>query len=184
MHETGVNLLKRQAEAVEIPLTILYFYGSGPEEEYKSAMAEQMEAFKKQGITTALFGDLYLERLRADRERSCAKSGMRAGFPLWKVPQEEIMRRFIALGFRAIVTCVDNEKLPDEFAGRIIDEDFISALPKDVDMCGENGEYHSFVFDGPLFRHPVDFEIKRKYHREYAETDREALHRYCYVELE
>lgn len=184
MHEVGVDLLKRQAEAIGIPLTVFRFDERWTGEAYRSAMAVEMGKYRERGITTALFGDLYLEQLRADRERKCRGSGMRAEFPLWGIPQREIMRELIALGFKAIVTCVDNAKLPDGYAGRIIDEDFIRALPADVDICGENGEYHSFVFDGPIFRRPVRFEIRRKYHRDYPEPDSEAAHRYCYIELE
>lgn len=184
MHEIGGSLLKQQAEAIGIPLTIFKLDTRWHSADYESAMTEQMYEFRQQGITTALFGDLYLEDLRKNREANCRKAGIRAGFPLWGMPSSAVMREFIHLAFKAIITCVDNAVLSDEFVGKVIDEDFIKALPENVDICGEKGEYHSFVFDGPIFRHPIEFQIKGKYYRDYPELNVDALHRYWYLELE
>lgn len=184
MHETSTTLLQKQAEAIGIPLT-LFFMGNGDSQShYRARMQETIAQFKRQGITTALFGDLYFEALRETRERNCAKEGIKAAFPLWNCTPEEIMSEWIRLGFRAIVTCVDGNVLDESFVGRIIDESFLKDLPPQADICGENGEYHSFVFDGPLFQHPVSFQKGQKYYVDYSEAEgSEQMHRYWYLDL-
>ncbi len=102
-------------------------------------------------------------------------SGIKAEFPLWNIPPQEVMRQFVENGFKAIITCIDNSALPEAFLGKVIDREFIDNYPKNADICGENGEYHSFVFDGPIFKKPVEFHMKQKYHREY---DREFIDNY------
>ena len=184
MYEIGVDLLRRQAEAIGIPLTVFSFDTQWSQEEYAAAMAEQMGQLKEKGMTTALFGDLYLEPLRKSREQQCGKAGIKAEFPLWNMGKEEALAELIRLGFKAVVTCVDSRVLSDEWVGRIIDQEFITAFPATADVCGENGEYHSFVFDGPIFRHPVDFRVMGKYDREYPDEDTKAAHRYEYLALE
>ncbi len=92
------------------------------------------------------------------------------------------MKTFIGLGFQAVVTSIDHRVLPDSFLGRVIDENFLADLPVQADICGENGEYHSFVYDGPIFQKPVSFSIKSRFSREYPEEN--GMHRYCYLELE
>lgn len=181
MHEVSAQLLQRQADAIGIAWTPFYFDAEWSEETYASAMAEQMARFQAQGITTALFGDLYLEELRGSRERNCAACGMKAAFPLWHIPPEEVMDEFLRLGFRAVITCVDGAVLPGEFVGRIIDRELLAQFPSNADLCGENGEYHSFVFDGPLFKAPVDFGRGRRCFRDYPCP--EGVHRYWYLEL-
>lgn len=183
MHEIGMELLQKQADAIGIPLSVLEYDLTAPEEEYKSAMKEQMEIFKSKNIKTALFGDLYLEELRRCREQNCRTQCIRADFPLWNLDTKELLSEFINLGFKSIVTCVDGSVLDESFVGRIIDESFIRDLPENADICGENGEYHSFVFDGPIFRKPVEFEIVRKYHRDYPNENGEKQSRYWYLEL-
>jgi uncharacterized protein (TIGR00290 family) len=184
MHETGVDLLTKQAEAIGLPLTLFRFDPQWSREEYAAAMAAQIDKLKERGITAALFGDLYLEPLRKSREQQCEKAGIQAEFPLWNMGKDEVLAELLRLGFKAVVTCVDNQVLSDEWVGKIIDEEFIRALPADVDICGENGEYHSFVFDGPIFHYPVEFHIKGKYYREYPDGDARAAHRYWYLALE
>lgn len=184
MHEIGVELLKKQAEAIGIPLTILQLDFSGSGAAYKAAMQRQMEQFQTQGIAVSLFGDLFLEELRKSREKNCNAAGFKAVFPLWGLPQRPMMEEFLRLGFRAIVTCIDHTVLDSSFAGRMIDAEFLKDLPPDVDICGENGEYHSFVFDGPIFKHPVPFRVKRKYCQVYPSPEGRAARRYWYAELE
>ena len=183
MHEIGVELLKRQAEAIGIPLTLFYFDPTWSEETYQSAIKVQMDRFKGQNITTALFGDLHLESLRRNREAGCRQAGINAEFPLWNIPQEKVMTEFLRLGFKTIVTCVNHAVLSEMFLGQVIDENFLSRLPTGVDICGENGEYHSFVFDGPIFKAPVPYEIKGTYRREFPGHDGTGIHRYDYLEL-
>lgn len=183
MHEIGVDLLKKQAEAMGIPLKILEYDTTGPEEEYRAALGRQMAQFKSQNIGTALFGDLYLEELRKQRESRCSRAGINAAFPLWGIDPKELLLEFVNLGFKSIVTCVDGSALDESFAGRIIDRDFIEDLPSGVDVCGENGEYHSFVFDGPLFKQPVEFEVLNKYYVDYDNSAGSGADRYWYIEL-
>lgn len=184
MHEISVELLKKQAEAIGIPLTILHLDVSDPTAAYKAAMQRQMEQFKAQGISASLFGDLYLEELRKNRQRNCNTAGIKAVFPLWNLPGKAMMEEFLRLGFKAIVTCIDHAALDDSFVGRIIDAEFLQDLPSNVDICGENGEYHSFVFDGPIFKHPVQVRVRRKYWQDYPNPEGCAVSRYWYVELE
>lgn len=183
MNETGADLLKKQAEAIGIPLTLLHFDSSWPEESYSAAMQVSIDKLKARGITTALFGDIYLENIKNKRVASCAAAGIDAEFPLWKIKPREIMERFISLGFKAIITCVDNAVLPEKFLGKALDRDFLKEYPDNLDICGENGEYHSFVYDGPVFRYPLEFTIKRRFYREYEENESAGPHRYCYLEL-
>lgn len=184
MHEIRKDLLIRQADEIGIPLTLFRFNPEWSAEEYGSAMEKYIDKFKKQGITTALFGDLYLEELKNRRIANCARPGLNAEFPLWNIPPREILHQFVENGFKAIITCIDNSILPETFLGKVIDRDFIENYPENADICGENGEYHSFVFDGPIFQNPVDFHIVRKFHRDYIEPETNKIHRYCYLELE
>lgn len=189
--------MKREDRLLPV-ITIVFYYGeeqswdgplylhdmAAPEEEFRSAMNRQMERFKDQNIAAALFGDLYLEELRKRREDNCRLQGIRAEFPLWGMDTRELLYEFIKQGFKSIVTCVDGSMLDETFVGRIIDESFIHDLPPNADICGENGEYHSFVFDGPIFSKPVDFEIGRKYYRDYPKDDDiSKQNRYWYLEL-
>lgn len=151
MHEIGIDLLKQQADSIGIPLTILEFDLAAPLDEYKKSMETYIRKFKKQKLHTALFGDLYLENLRNQRVNCCRKQGIQADFPLWNRKPKELMHEFISLGFKSIVTCVNGAILDESFLGRAIDEAFFNDLPDCADICGENGEYHSFVFDGPIF---------------------------------
>lgn len=179
MHETGYNLLRRQAEAIGIPLTVLLFRSDWSAEQYSFAMTKQMKTFKDNHIETALFGDLFLEELRNARIQSCAEAGIRAEFPLWNAVN--VMEEFLDLGFKAVVTCVNGSVLPDAFVGRVLDRKMLSEFPEGADICGENGEYHSFVFDGPVFHHPVDYKIRRKFFRDYPSDGGST--RYFYAEL-
>jgi uncharacterized protein (TIGR00290 family) len=159
-HGVRVELLKQQASALGINLHDLYLPGANCSmEDYEAAMAKAMLEYKEKGILTVAFGDIFLQDLREYRERNLAKVGMKAIFPIWHRDTTETVRKFIDLGFSAYLTCVDGEKLGRVFAGRPIDADLIHDLSDGVDPCGENGEYHSFVSDGPIFRKPVDLNV-------------------------
>ena len=181
MHEVGTGLLARQAEAIGIPFVMFPFRPEWTGEEYGEAMRRQMEAFKAAGIRTALFGDIYLEPLRRARDAKCARMGLRTDYPLWGMPPAGVMDEFIRLGFKAVVTCVDCRVLPADMVGRTLDRTFLADLPPQADVCGERGEYHTFVYDGPLFRHPVDFTVKGRHSRTYGEDD--GAHTFSYLEL-
>lgn len=184
MHEVGETLLRRQADAIGIPFHPFYIDTSWTDAEYAVNMSKSVNLFREQGIATTLFGDLYLADLRRRREEHCSMNGVKAEFPLWHVPPMDAVGEFIRLGFKAVVTCVDCSVLDESFVGRTIDEGFISALPAGVDVCGERGEYHSFVYDGPIFRRTVDFKMKGRYCREYEGNAAGGVAKYCYLDLE
>lgn len=183
MHETGVDLLKKQAASIGIPLVVWEWDPASPVEEYRAAMGRQVAQLREMGIETALFGDLYLEELRAHREKNCAASGMEAAFPLWGMGAEQVMGAFVASGFKGVVTCVDGAVLGEGFLGRAIDEEFLRDLPPGADICGENGEYHSFVFDGPIFQAPVPFCVLERGYREYPDPAGTGTHRFWHCRL-
>lgn len=176
MHGVRVELLEAQAERIGIPLVKLLLPEKADMETYNQLMKEKLLELSAKGATASVFGDIFLEDLRAYRENKLAELDIKAIFPLWKLPTRQLVHEFIALGFKAIVTCVDERRLDKSFAGRIIDESFINDLPPGVDPCGENGEFHSFVFDAPYFSRPIDFEIGELVHRKYsAENTASAL---------
>lgn len=167
MHAVREELLELQAEAIGIPLQKIFLPEQPSMQEYEKQMKENTDALKKEGFTHAMFGDIFLEDLKKYREEQLSKVGINAVFPLWKRDTKELLHEFIDLGFKTILVCIKAEVLPYEFAGRVIDREFLKDLPSNVDACGENGEFHSFVFDGPIFKKPVDIKIGEKIFREY-----------------
>lgn len=159
MHGVHVSLLEKQAESLGIPLTKMELPKEPSMEEYQQIMSRTMTEIKAQGITHSIFGDIFLEDLRKYREDQLNAIGMKAVFPLWKQNTSNLIHGFLDLGFKTIVTCVNGSYLDKSFAGRIIDQTFIDDLPENVDPCGENGEFHTFTFDGPIFKNPIQFEI-------------------------
>jgi uncharacterized protein (TIGR00290 family) len=155
MHGVRRELLQQQAASIGLPLEEVRIPPQCPNPIYESRMAEAMLRYRDRGILHVGFGDIFLRDLRAYREEKLARAGMSAIFPLWDVDTRELARRFMADGFRARSACIDPRKLDKSFAGRELDADFFRGLPIDVDPCGENGEFHTFVFDGPIFRWPV-----------------------------
>lgn len=164
-HGVREELLDMQAEAVGVPLYKLELPSSdnGPctNEQYEGVMREAMFDYKNRGITTVAFGDLFLEDLRQYREDKLLEVGMRAVFPLWQSDTAKLARQFVRDGFVARLCCVDQAKLGESFAGRRLDDALLDELPENVDPCGEYGEYHSFVYDGPVFERPVELEVGR-----------------------
>jgi len=158
MHGVRRELLMAQAAAVGIPLLTAELPEQPGMGEYEQAMKEKMLFLKERGCTHAIFGDIFLEDLRRYREEKLQGLGIQCEFPLWKIPTPQLMREFIDLGFKAVIVCVNEKYLDKSFCGRLIDESFLQDLPENVDPCGENGEYHSFVYEGPLFRSPVLFQ--------------------------
>jgi uncharacterized protein (TIGR00290 family) len=155
MHAVRRELLTAQAEAVGLPLVEVPIPDPCPNEAYEAAMATALGWARAQGIGGVAFGDLFLEDIRAYRERQMAPTGLECHFPLWGRPTRELAREMIASGFRARLVCVDPTALPASFAGREFDAALLAELPAAVDPCGENGEFHTFVWDGPLFSKPV-----------------------------
>ncbi|MCX8525816.1 diphthine--ammonia ligase [Chryseobacterium formosus] len=159
MHGVHVSLLEKQAESLGLNLIKMELPKEPSMEEYLDLMNKIMNEIKSQGVTYSIFGDIFLEDLRKYREEQLETIGMKAVFPLWKKNTTDLIHEFLDLGFKTIVTCVNETYLDKSFAGRVIDENFIKDLPKNVDPCGENGEFHTFTFDGPIFKNPIDFEI-------------------------
>ena len=167
MHGVSENLLDNQAKSIGIPLRKLFLPEIPSMLEYESIVTKELEEAKAQNINISIFGDIFLEDLREYREKQLAKKGFTAMFPLWKRDTMDVAREFIELGFKAIIVSVDGRFLDKSFVGRIFDESFLNDLPKNVDPCGENGEFHSFVFDGPIFKYPVTFKKGEKVYKEY-----------------
>ena len=155
MHGVRRTLLAEQAESMGYPLEEIVIPQNCSNETYEARMRQALDKYAEDGIRSAAFGDLYLQEVRNYREERMAQVGMRCLFPLWDKPTPELANKFIDLGFRAFIACVDTQALPKEFAGREFNADFLRDLPAGVDPCGENGEFHSFVFDGPIFSKPI-----------------------------
>ncbi|MCU7551730.1 diphthine--ammonia ligase [Chitinophagaceae bacterium LB-8] len=167
MHGVQEALMEQQAEAIGLPLQKLVLPDQPSMSEYEAYMMQTLQGLKEEQFTHAFFGDIFLEDLKVYRETQLARIGVNAVFPLWKRDTTELLHEFIDLGFKTILVCIKAELLDQSFAGRIIDRDFIKDLPKGVDPCGENGEFHTFVFDGPIFQKPVLFEKGEVVFREY-----------------
>lgn len=158
MHGVQRALLERQAKALGLDLEKIYITKRSSNKEYESMMKEMLTDYKKSGCFAVAFGDIFLEDLKKYREENLSKVGLKGIFPIWKRDTSELARTFIKIGFKAIVTCVDSKALDKSFAGRVFDNDFLRALPPKIDPCGENGEFHSFVYDGPIFDRMIKFK--------------------------
>lgn len=159
MHGVHVSLLEQQASSIGFPLIKMEIPKEPSMDQYRDIMNKTMTDIKSQGITHSIFGDIFLEDLRKYREDQLMNIEMEAVFPLWKKDTTHLINEFLELGFKTIVTCVNETYLDKSFAGRIIDESFIRDLPKNIDPCGENGEFHTFTFDGPIFKNPIQFKV-------------------------
>jgi len=162
MHGVRRMLLERQAEALGLPLHQVAISKDATNAEYEERMATALTAYAAAGVDSVVFGDLFLTDVRAYREQFLRRLQMTPMFPVWHRSTTEFVRDFVRLGFKAITTCVNTERLDESFVGRMVDDSFLEALPPDVDPCGENGEFHTFVFDGPLFTEPVRFCLGAK----------------------
>jgi uncharacterized protein (TIGR00290 family) len=157
MHGVRRALLEKQADLLCIPLEKVFISKQSSNEEYESKMKAALDKYKEAGVTTVAFGDIFLEDLRRYRENKLAGLGMRGIFPIWKKDTTELAHAFIDQGFRAIVTCIDSQVLNKSFAGREFDKNFLDDLPPAIDPCGENGEFHSFVYEGPIFKKRIAY---------------------------
>ena len=157
MHGVRRVLLEEQAASLGLPLEEVFLSKDTSNEDYGLKMRQVLEKYQDVGVSTVVFGDIFLEDVRKYREDNLLKIGMKALFPLWKKDTKVLAHLFIESGFKAIVTCVDSTVLDKTFVGKTFDTRFLSRLPSSVDPCGENGEFHSFVFDGPIFHTPIRF---------------------------
>ena len=167
MHGVRIELLEQQAKEIGIPLKQIRLPEMPSMEDYNREMFTTIKHFKDEGIDYSIFGDIFLEDLKLYREKQLAQAGMQGVFPIWKRDSTELIQEFIAKGFKAILVCVNEKYLDQSFAGRMIDESFLKDLPANVDPCGENGEYHTFVFDGPIFKNPIPFTKGQVVYRMY-----------------
>ncbi len=164
MHGVREELLDLQAASIGISL-LKVRVSAGTNEEYERLMEAALLKVKPEGITHVIFGDIFLEDLRIYRENNLAKVGMKAVFPLWKSDTAWLIRDFIRLQFKTIICCTNGGCLGEEWLGREIDSSFTEHLPAEIDPCGENGEFHSFCFDGPLFTKKIRFTVGEKVFR-------------------
>jgi uncharacterized protein (TIGR00290 family) len=170
MHGLRKELLEKQVESIGIPLQLIEFEGTLAMEKYNELMGKEMLKLRSEAFTHSIYGDIFLEDLKEFREKQLQKVGLTAVFPLWKKDTGKLMADFIAAGFKAITISINLKVLDASFCGRIIDSNFMAELPPEVDPAGENGEFHSFVFDGPIFSEPVTFETGDFVRKSYSST--------------
>lgn len=159
-HSISREMMRAQAEAIGFKLLM----PSASWQNYETVFVEELKRLKAQNIDAAIFGDIDLQAHRDWEEQVCAAAKIEAVLPLWNENRLDLVNEFIGEGFRSVVICVNEKFLPKEFCGRIFDEQFVKDLPEGVDACGENGEFHTFVFDGKLFKNPMPYKIDEIYH--------------------
>lgn len=169
MHGVREELLDRQVDAIGIPL-LKVKVSEGTNNEYEAQMEKVLLQAKKEGITHVIFGDIFLADLRKYREKNLAKVGMTGVFPIWQMDTTKLVNDLLRLKFKTVICCVNDGYLGEEWVGRQIDSSFLAQLPATVDPCGENGEYHTFCYDGPIFKKPINFSIGEKVYKPLATT--------------
>lgn len=173
MHGVRTSLLIKQAKSLGFELIQVQLPEMVSMETYETELGKQMDALKNQGIRNSVFGDIFLEDLKLYREKQLEKIGLEGVFPLWKNDSLSLIKEFIGLGYQTIVVCA-KEGLED-FCGRVIDQSFLDDLPDGIDPCGENGEFHTFVFDGPIFTEPIKFQIGERIFKTYPNPNKSEM---------
>ncbi|HXG08640.1 MAG TPA: ATP-binding protein [Gemmataceae bacterium] len=174
MHGVRTSLLERQAESLGYPVAKVVIPSACGNADYEHRMRAALERYRQAGVSAVICGDIFLEEVRRYREERLFTAGLRGVFPLWHRDTAALARHFLALGFRAVLCCVDTNVLAPDFAGRLYDTTLLAGLPLGADPCGENGEFHSFVFDGPGFARPVGYMVGERTLRD---------NRFCYCDL-
>jgi uncharacterized protein (TIGR00290 family) len=161
MHAVRRELVEQQAAAVGLPVWSIQLPWSCPNDVYEARMREAVERARREGVTHLAFGDLFLEDIRAYRERNLGGTGVDPLFPIWTTPSEtpHLAQEMLGGGLRAVITCVDPKQLDGHFAGRAFDETLLQELPAEVDPCGERGEFHTFCWQGPMFSQPIPVRV-------------------------
>ena len=177
-HGVSLALMRTQARALGLELVA----PRASWDDYEAVFTARLRELAARGAKSAVFGDIDLQAHRDWEERVCLQAGLQAMLPLWGRQRPDLAREFIALGYKARVVCVDSRYLPDDFCGRLFDADFIADLPRGVDACGENGEFHTFVFDGPSFAQPVAHHVRA--YSAYTAPQRFGAVRYMFAQLE
>lgn len=181
MHGIPLPLLEQQAKSIGLPLYILDLTPNGDMSSYQDAMVRAVEHFAQQGVSHFVFGDIFLHDVRSYRQKQLAPYAIEVIEPLWGRTSEQIMEEFIASGLQTVVVTLTQGVLDKSFLGRKIDRDFIRSLPSGVDVCGENGEYHTFCYAGPLFSQPIDFSLGEPLRLTYpVNLDDGTTQEYCY----
>ena len=171
MHGVRVELLKQQAESIGIPLYQIRLPEMPDMETYNAIMREHLERFRQEGIEHAIFGDIFLEDLKAYRDEKLAEVGMSGIYPLWKRDTNELIDEFLSLGFGTVIACTQANLA--HLAGQEISRDLIKSLPPNVDVCGENGEFHTFAFKGPIFKNEIKYKTGEKVFKSYKTPQEE-----------
>jgi uncharacterized protein (TIGR00290 family) len=175
VHGIRRELLERQADALGLPLHVVELPGKPSNADYEACIEAGFAPFREQGITRVVYGDLFLEDIRRYRDDHLTRMGLQGLYPLWGMDTGTLIDEFISAGFKAVITCTDTTQVDARFAGRTIDHDLLNDLPQHADPCGENGEFHSFVYDGPLFQSEVRFNLGDNFWLD---------DRFCYIDLD
>ena len=171
MHGVREHLLDIQAARMSLPLLKVKLPASPDDNIYKQAMLQTMTGLKQQGVSTAAYGDIFLEDLKVYREQQLVQVGMEGLFPLWKKDTRELVHAVENAGIEAIIVCVNEKYLGKEFLGKKINAEFFKNLPGNVDPCGENGEFHTFVYNAPFFSAPIPIVTGEVVHRTYTSSE-------------
>lgn len=181
MHGIPVALLERQAASIGVPLYVVDLTPKGDMSDYEDAMTVAVNYFKEQGVNHFAFGDIFLHDVRSYREKQLSPHGIEVVEPLWNKSSEEIMAEFLSSGLQTVVVTVTEGVLDKSFVGKTIDENFAALLPDGVDVCGENGEYHTFCYGGGMFRQPVPFTLGEAVRATYSFKHEDGnVHEYSY----
>jgi len=159
MHAVRVELLKQQAQSIGLPLELIEIPYPCSNDAYGEIMGKFIEKAKQANIQCIAFGDLFLEDVRNYRQEKLAGTDIEPIFPLWNIPTNELAQQMLDGGLKTVITCVDPKQISKDFVGREYCQSFLNDLPQTADPCGEKGEFHSFVFDGPMFNHPIDISL-------------------------
>lgn len=168
MHGLKRDVLIAQTKSIGLPLDIVEVPEQPSMEDYNSLMRAKILGLVAEGYTHAAFGDIFLEDLKVYREQMLSELDIEAIFPIWKKDTKELYREFIAQGFRTVIVCLNNELLDESFLGRELSMELLDEFPVEIDPCGENGEFHTFCFDGPIFKYPINFKLGKKVFKNYT----------------
>lgn len=183
MHGVREELIEQQALSIGIPLVKLILPEPCSMEQYAEIMNSHWARLKAEGIDYIIFGDIFLEDLKAFRDENLGGCGVTGVYPLWKQDSKDLIKAFIETGLKTTVVCTNEKYLSAAWCGRVIDEQFLKDLPSNVDVCGENGEFHTFVFDGPIFKQPVKFIKGETVHRNYSNSNEQWDTGFFYLDL-
>jgi uncharacterized protein (TIGR00290 family) len=166
MHDLRCSLIERQAQALGLPWEKVSISSHTSNSDYEPNLAQTLRRYKESGVTSIVFGDIFREDLRAYRTLNLARLGLKPIFPLWKKDNLQLMDYFVSIGFKAIVTSINASRLDDQLVGRAIDWKFIREFPSSANICGEYGEYHTFVYDGPIFEQAIPYTVGDVFERD------------------